>query len=59
VVNTYRLWLIHELFRGVLTPQELTWSEQQLHDFVRHSKTSNPHLQRAMDLLPGRPSAGP
>lgn len=59
VVNTYRLWLIYELFRSVITPGQLTWSERQLHDFVRHSKTGNPHLQSAMDLLPGQPQVGP
>lgn len=51
IVNTYRLWLIYELFRGALTPAELRWSEIQLVEHVRRSKTGNPHLQAAMDLV--------
>jgi predicted PolB exonuclease-like 3'-5' exonuclease len=52
VVNTYRLWLIYELFRGAMTPEQLGWSERQLRDYVRQNKLGNPHLQAAMDLLP-------
>lgn len=51
VVNTYRLWLIYELFRGSIMPSQLSWSERQLHDYVRQNKTSNPHLQTAMDFI--------
>jgi 3'-5' exonuclease len=39
VLNTFRLWLIHELFRGAISPAELDWSEQQLRTFVRDRKT--------------------
>lgn len=51
VVNTYRLWLIHELFRGALSEDGLRWSEPQLASHLRQSKTSNPHLQAAADLI--------
>lgn len=51
VVNTYRLWLIHELFRAAITPDELRWSERQLVDYVRRQKQANPYLQAAMDLV--------
>ncbi len=51
IVNTYRLWLIYELFRGAITPAELHWSESQLVEHVRRTKTGNPHLQAAMDLV--------
>jgi predicted PolB exonuclease-like 3'-5' exonuclease len=51
VVNTYRLWLIHELFRGAITFEEMRWSERQLVDYVRQHKLANPHLQAAMDLM--------
>jgi hypothetical protein len=44
VLNTYRVWLIYELFRGVITPQELDWSEAQICDFVVNRKTGNPYL---------------
>jgi predicted PolB exonuclease-like 3'-5' exonuclease len=51
VVNTYRLWLIYELFRGVLTTEELRWSERQLVEYVRTAKAGNAHLQAAMNLV--------
>jgi predicted PolB exonuclease-like 3'-5' exonuclease len=51
VVNTYRLWLIHELFRGGLTPEELRWSEGRLRDYVFQHKLANPHLQAAMSFV--------
>jgi len=51
VVNTYRLWLIYELFRGVLTTEELRWSERQLVEYVRTAKVGNAHLQAAMNLV--------
>src|SRR5262245_62281200 len=63
VVNTYRLWLVYELFRGALTSEQLRWSELQMVDHVRRSKADNPHLQAAMDRLEResgqpRPDAG-
>jgi len=54
IVNTYRLWLIYELFRGVLTPEALQWSESQLVEFIRRGKSGNPHLQAAMDRIEPR-----
>jgi hypothetical protein len=50
VVNTYRLWLIHEVFRGAMSAEGLRWSEMQLREYVCQSKPSNPHLQSAMKL---------
>ena len=35
-----------------MTPEQLSWSELHLRDYVRQSKPGNPHLQAAMDLLP-------
>ena len=51
IVNTYRLWLIYELFRGVLSPQQLQWSEGQLRDYVRQHKAANPYLMSAMESM--------
>src|ERR1700730_3769561 len=34
VLNTYRVWLVFELFRGAITAEELSWSEAQIRDFV-------------------------
>jgi predicted PolB exonuclease-like 3'-5' exonuclease len=44
VLNTYRLWLIYELFRGAITAEQLAFSETQAADFVRTRKADNPHL---------------
>ena len=44
VLNTYRVWLVYELFRGAITAKELDWSEMQVKDFVASRKAANPHL---------------
>jgi 3'-5' exonuclease len=43
-LNTYRVWLVYELFRGSITANELDWSEAQIRDFVMSRKSANPHL---------------
>jgi 3'-5' exonuclease len=48
VLNTYRVWLVYELFRGSITAKELDWSESQIRDFVISRKSANPHLQTAI-----------
>jgi 3'-5' exonuclease len=50
VLNTYRVWLIYELFRGSITTEELDWSERQIRDFVTSRKTANPHPDEALGL---------
>ena len=32
VLNTYRVWLVYELFRGSITAQKLDSSEAQIRD---------------------------
>jgi 3'-5' exonuclease len=49
VLNTYRVWLLYELFRGSIPVKELDWSEAQMRDFVVDRKSSNPHLWAAAD----------
>ena len=44
VLNTYRLWLVYELFRGTITAEQLAFSETQAAEFVRTRKSDNPHL---------------
>jgi 3'-5' exonuclease len=44
VLNTYRVWLIYELFRGSITAEQLAWSENQIRDFVANRKTANSYL---------------
>ena len=50
VLNTYRVWLVYELFRGSITAKELEWSEMQIHDFVVTRKAANPHLYAAAGI---------
>jgi len=50
VLNTYRVWLVYELFRGSITAKELEWSEMQIRDFVVARKAANPHLYTAVGI---------
>ena len=45
VVNTYRIWLRYELFRGKMTEAEYRGSEADLIEFIRARGESKPHLQ--------------
>jgi predicted PolB exonuclease-like 3'-5' exonuclease len=49
VLNTYRVWLVYELFRSSITAKELEWSEAQIRDFVANRKSSNPHLRAVVE----------
>ena len=44
IVNTYRVWLRYELFRGKLTPIQLQFSEQKLGEFIKSRGNTKPHL---------------
>jgi predicted PolB exonuclease-like 3'-5' exonuclease len=44
VVNTYRVWLRHELFRGKLSPIQFQFSEQNLGEFIKTRSDAKPHL---------------
>ena len=44
VVNTYRVWLRYELFRGRLTEYGLRASEANLSDYIRSRSDAKPHL---------------
>lgn len=44
VVNTYRLWLRHELFRGALAPEQMATSEADLTAFIAARLHERPHL---------------
>ena len=50
VLNTYRVWLVYELFCGSITAEELDWSERQIRDFVISRKSANFHLQTAVGI---------
>ena len=44
IVNTYRLWLRYELFRGRLTLAQLQFSEENLASFIFARAGDKPHL---------------
>jgi predicted PolB exonuclease-like 3'-5' exonuclease len=44
VVNTYRVWLRHELFRGKLTNETFEASEVNLAEFIKARSDAKPHL---------------
>jgi predicted PolB exonuclease-like 3'-5' exonuclease len=44
VVNTYRVWLRHELFRGKLTNAAFRASEANLSEFIEARSNIKPHL---------------
>jgi predicted PolB exonuclease-like 3'-5' exonuclease len=44
VVNTYQLWLRHELFRGKLTDDGFQASEMNLSEFIKARGSTKPHL---------------
>ena len=53
VLNTYRVWLVYELFRGSITPAELDWSEVQAREFIVTRRASNRHLLAAVGMAGG------
>ena len=48
IVNTYRVWLRYELFRGRMTQAQFETSESNLAEFIRARGNTKPHL---IDLL--------
>ena len=48
VVNTYRVWLRYELFRGRLTDAEFRASEDNLVEFIKAHGNTKPHLAELM-----------
>jgi 3'-5' exonuclease len=44
IVNTYRVWLRYELFKGRLTPIQFQFSEQKLGEFIKLRADTKPHL---------------
>ncbi len=48
VVNTYRVWLRYELFRGRLSELGFQTSERCLIDFIKARGNTKPHLAELM-----------
>jgi len=44
VLNTYRIWLKYELFRGNLTKSAYEASENSVRDFIQSHSNAKPHL---------------
>jgi 3'-5' exonuclease len=51
VLNTYRVFLVYELFRGSITNEEFEWSEGQIREFVASRKMANRHLCAAVGIV--------
>jgi predicted PolB exonuclease-like 3'-5' exonuclease len=51
VLNTYRVWLVYELFNGSISAKELDWSEMHIRDYVKTRKMTNSHLCAAVGLI--------
>ena len=49
VVNTYRVWLLFERFRGRLTADNLSASEHELRSFVQTRTPSKRHLNALLN----------
>jgi hypothetical protein len=60
VVNTYRVWLVYELFRGTLSRPEFDASETNLLEFMRERVGVKTHLQFLVPtpLFSDEPGAG-
>jgi 3'-5' exonuclease len=52
VVNTYRVWLRYEFFRGRLSDVEYQSSEASIFDFIKTHANTKPHLTAHMRELP-------
>jgi predicted PolB exonuclease-like 3'-5' exonuclease len=52
VINTYRVWLRYELFRGRLTESEHQASERSLVEFIAARLNRAPHSQQAPEVGP-------
>lgn len=52
VISTYRLWLLHELFKGALTPTEYEQSEFILSNFITARLSDKPHWVKHQPSVP-------
>jgi 3'-5' exonuclease len=50
IVNTYRVWLRYELFRGKLTSIQFQLSEQKLAEFIKSRGNTKPHLDKIIGV---------
>ena len=57
VVNTYRVWLRYELFRGKLSEMAFQASETNLSEFVKARSNTKPHLV-AVEVVPAVTTIG-
>jgi hypothetical protein len=57
VVNTYRVWLRYELFRGKLSDIAFQASETNLSEFIKARSNTKPHLV-AVEVVPAMTTIG-
>jgi predicted PolB exonuclease-like 3'-5' exonuclease len=49
IVNTYRIWLLFELFRGKLSQETFKASEGDLRSFIEARLIAKPHLRAVIE----------
>jgi predicted PolB exonuclease-like 3'-5' exonuclease len=59
VVNTYRVWLRYELFRGTLDEAQYATSESNLKSFILGKATAKPYLVDLVKDVADRPTSTP
>jgi predicted PolB exonuclease-like 3'-5' exonuclease len=52
VVSTFRLWLLHELFKGTISHDQYSRSEAALASFINSRLVSKPHWARLIEAPP-------
>lgn len=50
VLNTYRIWLLYEVFRGALAAEQLDWSEAKLREHVLKRTGETAHLKATLGM---------
>ena len=50
VLNTYRIWLLYEVFRGALAVEQLDWSEAKLREHVLTRTGETVHLRATLGM---------
>ncbi len=50
VLNTYRIWLLYEVFRGTLAVEQLEWSEAKVQEHVLKRTGETAHLKATLGM---------
>ena len=58
VINTYRIWLLYELFRGFLTPEQHRSSDESLQSYISDRLLVKPYLKFMIEQKPSFVDSG-